>query len=303
MKYVFGGSFLVLIALSVVAWLWQPRDTDQRIRLIWVSDDNPLRREQIAVFNRLYPRYHLELDPQNGGMEKVVVQSLAGVGPDLFDCYSGWQLGVYVRSGIAMDCTDDLARRGVLPSDVWPCLTNLFMRRGRMYGYLDNASAPAIWYNKQLFDDAGVPYPKPDWTWDDFVSIAKRLTKRDERGRPLQLGFIGYWDWKSVLAEWGGHIYSPAGTRCALDSPEAIAALQFMQDLTFKYEVMPSLSEETTMARTCLRCLVRAGGPWRLAGAGGWRCCVSRRMRICVWARSRCRRAPRAGSLRTGGPR
>lgn len=249
MKYVFGGSFLVLVLLSVVAWLWRPHETDTRIPLIWVSDDNPLRREQIALFNRLYPKYHLKLDPQNGGLEKVIVQSLAGVGPDLFDNYSGWQLDVYVRSGIALDCTNELARRGISTKDIWPCLTNLIVDRGRVYGYLDNASAPAIWYNKQLFDDAGVPYPKPNWTWDDFISIAKRLTKRDKYGRPLQLGFIGSWDWKSILAEWGGHIYSPAGTRCTLDSPQAIAALQFMKDLTFKYKIMPSLAEETTMAR------------------------------------------------------
>ncbi|MBI5091824.1 MAG: extracellular solute-binding protein [Candidatus Hydrogenedentes bacterium] len=242
MKYVFAGSFLAMIALSAVAWWWQPREVDERIPLVWCCDDAPIRREQIALFNQLHPKYRLMLDPQNGQLEKVIVQSLAGVGPDIFDCYYGWGLDAFVRSGIALDCTDEFARRGTDIDEVWPCVKKLSVYEGRVYGHPGNAHAPAVWFNKQLFDEAGVPYPSPDWTWDDFIEIAKRLTKRDERGRPLQLGFIGYWEWKSVVSEWGGHIFNPEGTRCLLDSPEAIAALQFMQDLTYKHHVAPSLS-------------------------------------------------------------
>ena len=166
MKYVFLSGFLVLLCLSVVAWLWQPRHDDTRIELIWCSDDNPVRRGQIELFNRLYPKYRLRLDPQNTGMEKVIVQSLAGVGPDLFDCYNGYQLSAFVRSGIALDCTEELARRGIDVNEVWPSLHNLFVLEGRVYGHLDNASARAVWFNKRIFDEEGVPYPTPDWTWD-----------------------------------------------------------------------------------------------------------------------------------------
>ena len=84
MKYVFVGCVAVMSVLSVVAWVWRPRGGDDgRIELVWVSDDNPVRREQIELFNELYPQYRLRLDPQNAGMEKVIVQCLAGVGPQL----------------------------------------------------------------------------------------------------------------------------------------------------------------------------------------------------------------------------
>src|SRR5260370_3309846 len=73
--------------------------------LVWVSDDNPARRGQIALFNRLYPQYQLRLDPSNSGMEQVIVQSLGEVGPDLFDCYDGFQLSGYVHSCIARGVT------------------------------------------------------------------------------------------------------------------------------------------------------------------------------------------------------
>ena len=251
MKYVFAGAFIGMTLLSVVAALWTPRKTDDgRREVVWVSDDNPVRREQIELFNRLYPKYHLRLDPQNSGMEKVIVQCLAGVGPDVFDCYSGFQLAAFVRSGIARDCTDDLAARGIDVRKTWPCLHPLVIHEGRVYGHPDNAHAPALWYNKRVFDKAGEPYPTGDWTWEEFIPLAKRLTRYDDRGRPEQFGLMmGYGDWLDVLvAQWGGSVYTPEGTRSALDSAEAAEAMQFYQDLIYAHKVTPSPTEESAMA-------------------------------------------------------
>ena len=248
MKYVFFSAFAAMTVLSVVAWAWQPRQSDDRIELTWCSDDNPMRRDQIALFNALYPKYHLRLDPQNAGMEKVIVQSLAGVGPDLFDCYNGFQLNAYVRAGVARDCTEELADRGIGPEDVWPALHTHIMHDGRLYGYPGNANARAIWYNKVIFDRMGVPYPEDDWTWDDFIETGRRLTVRNQRGDITQFALIGYWDWKIAMFQFGAQFYTPKGTRCTLDSPEAARAMQFMQDLIYRYELMPTPLQETAMA-------------------------------------------------------
>ena len=77
------------------------------------ADDEEQRREQIDPFNALNSSLLLSLDPNNSEAEKVIVQSLAGVGPDLFDCYAGYQLTAYVKAGIAWDVTDELKSRGV----------------------------------------------------------------------------------------------------------------------------------------------------------------------------------------------
>ncbi len=272
-----------MAALSVVAWIWQPRiEAGDRTELVWVSDDNPVRREQIELFNKLNPDYHLRLDPQNTGMEKVIVQSLAGVGPDVFDCYTGFQLMAFVRSGIALDVTDELAARGADPDAVWPCLKPLFMLNGRVYGHPDNTHAPAIWYNKKMFDEAGVPYPTSDWTWAEFIDIAERLTVRDARGRPRQFGLMmGRWDWQSIfLPKWGARFYTPEGTRCILDSPEAAAGAQFVRDLMFEYEVMPTATEEMAMATAggwgSGPISMFGGGRAAMAIGGRWWLCILR---------------------------
>src|SRR5947207_2057531 len=124
MKYVFLGSFAGLVLLSVVAGLIKPHlETHGKIPLSWVSDPNPARLEQIALFNRMNPQYELKLDPSNSGMEKVIVQSLAGVGADFFNTYGGSQLAAYVKAGIAWYVTDELKKRGIDPiKECWPAI-------------------------------------------------------------------------------------------------------------------------------------------------------------------------------------
>jgi len=253
-KYVFGGALAVLVLLSVVAWMIQPTVGEAgKTPLIWVSDDNPARREQIELFNRLHPDYHLRLDPSNTGMQKVIVQCIAGVGPDIFDCYNAFQLSAYVRSGIAWDVTDQLAEAGIdVRKDCWEAGGPIMVFEGRVYGFLNNASVNAIWINKELFERRGIPLPKVDtergWTWEEFLPLAKRLTVRDAKGRIEHFGFMmDWWSWYHFVAQWGGRVYSADGTRCVLDSPETIAAIQFMQDLIYKHRVAPDPVEEAAM--------------------------------------------------------
>ncbi len=251
MKSVFLGTFFVLCLLSAVAWKIQPaRQETGKVPLSWVSDDNPARREQIALFNQLNPALDLRLDPSNTGMEKVIVQSLAGVGPDLFDCYNGFQLSAYVRSGIAWDVTDRLKRAGIdAPKEVWPGTHPCMLHEGRVYGFPTNAAVNAIWVNKDLFDRLRIPYPTGSMTWEEFIPLARRLTVKDENGRAKQFGFLcDWWNWQQFVLQWGGRLYSPDGTRCVVDSPQAIAGVQFFHDLIYKHHIMPSPVEEAAMA-------------------------------------------------------
>jgi multiple sugar transport system substrate-binding protein len=251
MKYVILGLLVFLSFMSVIAWRLQPAKNTERTLLTWVCDDAPVRREIVRLFNEQSTKYEILLDPQSGGMEKVIVQCIAGVGPDLIDCYAPIQLTAYVRSDIAYDMTDDFYAMGMSPDQFWECAAPSYIYDGRIYGHPGNVNAFGIWYNKNLFDAKGIPYPTPDWTWDEFMDIARRLTEYDEAGRPKVYGFIGPWDptlYETILRQYGAHYYNPEGTRCVLDSPEAIEAMQFAKDLVYKYKVMPTPAEETAMA-------------------------------------------------------
>jgi len=250
MRTFFGLALLALLALGGVAARLRPRPADPRtVPLVWASDDNPARRDQIDLYNRRHPGQTLSLDPNNTGLEKVVVQSIAGVGPDCFDAGEG-SLSVLIAAGIVEDITDDLARRGiVIERDTWPAVQSIVLRDGRAYGVPTNAAADAIFINKAMFREAGEPFPKTPWNWNELVSLAKRLTVRGPDGKAKRFGLLVDWNsWPGFVIQWGGEVFTPDGTRCVVDSPEAIAGVQFLHDLIYVHRVMPSPVEEAAIA-------------------------------------------------------
>lgn len=240
----FAVIFLGLLLMTLVAWRINPRGGEaSRQTLLWASDDNPARREHIDAFRTLHPSLNVQLDPDNGGMEKVIVQCMGGVGPDLFDCYTPEQLQAYVRAGIAWDVTDALRESGIdVERDTWPTVRPYAVFDGRTYGFPSNASVDALWFNRDALDEAGVAPPSGPMTWDAFIPLAQKLTTRDASGRVTRYGLVfdDEFMWKMLLTQWRASMFSADGKRCTLDDPAAIAAAEFLHDLIYKYGIAPA---------------------------------------------------------------
>lgn len=249
MKNLFLISIIILIALSVVAQVTKPSRTyEGRTRIIWTTDDNPARTEQVAIFDRMFPTLKLTIDPNNNDMSKIIVQTMAGIGPDVVDCYSPMQVETYLQSGILQDITEWAQKAGTTAETTWPTVVPSMVIDGRQWGYPTNPGPWVIFYNKDIFDKCHVPYPKGDWTWDEFVDTAKRLTVMSPDGQHNEtFGCMGY-DLQEAIWQNGGSFYTADGTRSTLDSPEAVGAAQWLIDLQFKYQCAPSPSEEDAMA-------------------------------------------------------
>src|SRR5207237_10773923 len=132
----------------------------------------------------------------------------------------------------------------------WPAVHPDCVLDGRVYGHPTNAAANGIWFHKDLIARAGVRIPNGPWTWDELVPIAKKLTIRDADGRVTQYGLLIDWlpNYIQFIMQWGGRMYTADGTRCVIDSPECVAAMQFMVDLIYKHHVSPSPGEEEAMS-------------------------------------------------------
>lgn len=249
MRAVFGISVAVLSVwgLGMVVTANDPV-APGKTPLVWVSDDTPIRRAQIKLFNRLNPDIELRLDPANRGSSKVIVQSLGGVGPDVFDI-AGNELAIYVDSGIALDVTNDLARMGIDPArDFWQASLPMVRHRGQDYGVPANLDTVALIYNKQVFDEAGVPYPSARPTWDEIISLGKRLTKVAADGSPDRFGLLFWQDTRDFLAMKGTQLFSEDGLKPTLNSPQALAALARMRDLVYTHRIAPSPTQSNAMA-------------------------------------------------------
>lgn len=173
--------------------------------------------------------------------EKLGTQVSAGTAYDVM-MISGAYFSKLAPQGAFLDLTDRVKAAGINLSDYTIEKANSEYD-GKLYALPWELDIQALWYNKDLFDAAKVAYPTADWTWDDLLAAAQKLTKKDASGKVVQWGFYSdnmYPSWVSFIGQSGGSIFDSSGKGAAINSPEAIRAIQFMTDLIHKYKVAPA---------------------------------------------------------------
>ncbi|SMB97402.1 multiple sugar transport system substrate-binding protein [Thermanaeromonas toyohensis ToBE] len=226
-----------------------PTKTGEKVKLDVVSwwdinKEKPLQEIKEA-FEKAHPNIELNFIqvPSKGYYDKLLTMIAGGQPPDIAMLAMD-QYPAYVEKG-ALTCldrwiTDDYKK------DLWPVALKILTYKGSIYGVPRDLTCNVMYYNKKLFDEAKVPYPKEGWTWNDFLDICQKLTKRDGSGKVIQWGYHyagypdAYYDW--LLQNNGGFV-SEDGKRCILTNPESIEALQFLVDLRYKYKVAPTPEE------------------------------------------------------------
>jgi ABC-type glycerol-3-phosphate transport system substrate-binding protein len=120
-----------------------------------------------------------------------------------------------------------------------------FTVKGVIYGVPENNYVKHVLYNKKLFAAAGVPFPKNDWTWDDFLNAAVKTTDK-AKGiagfAPMGKTGEGGWGFSDFIYQAGGEVevIRDGKAYSAFDSSEAVTAAQFVKDLKWKYDVIPA---------------------------------------------------------------
>jgi len=118
--------------------------------------------------------------------------------------------------------------------------------QGNIYGLPKDIGPFALAYNKDLFEEAGIPIPDPDvpWTWDEFVENAKKLTKGE--GNEKQYGSATY-SLESAVWSNGADWLDETKTKVTVDDPKFIEAMQWVADLTLVQGVTPNNEEEGSL--------------------------------------------------------
>ena len=134
--------------------------------------------------------------------------------PDVFWMHSN-ESQRYMSNDMLLDLTDKIKDSDLIdpenyPEDIW----GLYTYDDKYYAVPKDIDTIALWYNKTLFDEAGLDYPTADWTWDDVTEAAKKLTKDD--GSQYGLGMrndnnqAGYYN---LIYDNGGYIISDDKTK------------------------------------------------------------------------------------------
>jgi len=141
-----------------------------------------------------------------------------------------------------------------------------------MYVAPENYQTLTFYYNKTAFDAAGLDYPNADWTWEDVLAAAQKLTIT-EGGQTTQYGFdataLGIWlSWMALSWAQGGSIAADVHEPEAvtLNTPENAAALQFVQDMIYKHKVSPDVATKDAngMNFQTGKLAMYVGGDWDL---------------------------------------
>ncbi|SHK17558.1 ABC transporter substrate-binding protein [Paramaledivibacter caminithermalis] len=149
----------------------------------WDSGDALKIQQEIAKkFEEQNPGVKVQVEAYADGFDQKLVASFGAKNPP--DVMYMWDFPTYHVSLEPLD--DYIAKSSELNiDDIYSGLFNYSSINGKIYGIPAGFTSHVIYYNKDLFDAAGLEYPKAGWTWDDLRKMAKNLTDKNKK----QYGF------------------------------------------------------------------------------------------------------------------
>ncbi|WP_439572508.1 ABC transporter substrate-binding protein [Phreatobacter sp.] len=116
---------------------------------------------------------------------------------------------------------------------------------GKTWGIPFQRSTIVLYWNKDLFREAGLDPEKPPQTWAEQVAFAEKLTKRDgntttQWGIQIPSSGFPYWLFQALAVQADAILMNREGNRTAYDAPGVIEALQYWVDLSRKHRVHPT---------------------------------------------------------------
>lgn len=201
----------------------------------------------LSTFMARNPEIRVEYTPVAGDYSARLLTLMAGdAAPDVFFLGSG-DYRRFASRGVLLNLTQQFEQSFDI-RDFIPLAQQKMVIDGEIYGLSSTNVSPVLYYNMDIFDRAGLPYPPSNpneaWTWDEFVQIAQELTLRSGN-RVTQFGTFGFdafsWGWvfPAVVSSAGGRVFNDDYTELLLNSPEGRDALRKMLELRTVYGVSP----------------------------------------------------------------
>ena len=157
-----------------------------RVEVSWLIPVNDMKssyEELAAGFRARHPDIDLRMIwvPGNQYQTKFKTLSAAGDAPDVF--YTGDVWVAYMLPFLRdMTWYFERDREEIDLDDFFPEVIPAMQHKGRFYFLAVHINVSMLYFNRKLFDEAGVSYPTPDWTWDDFFRAGEAISRVREDG-------------------------------------------------------------------------------------------------------------------------
>lgn len=168
----------------------------------------------------------------------------ANTPPDVFAMDAPLYLD-YQSRGVLLNLQPYIDKTSGFLDGFYPVTLEAYKLPDGYYGMPRDFQTVVLFYNKDMFDEAGIAYPTADWTYDDLRVAAKDLTiDKNGDGTMDQWGFSSdLWDmeliWSEAIWSWGGEVINPEHTKTLIGEPAALEAWQYFYDLMFTDMSMP----------------------------------------------------------------
>jgi multiple sugar transport system substrate-binding protein len=204
-------------------------------------------------------------------LQKVLTAVRGGSPPDIAYLYGSWAPNV-AQIPQVVNLTKVVQRPGVNWDDFWVGERDVATVNGRVIGVPALVDNLAVVYNKTLFAKAGLQPPSPDWTWQQFVADAQKLTNPAIKQFGTAYVTPGtedtVWHWEALLWEAGGQILTPDNKKAAFDSAAGLTSLNTLRTMAVTDRSM--YLDPTDSAYANLFNSGKIGmlvtGPWDLSG-------------------------------------
>lgn len=212
---------------------------------MWDKKQEPAIQKLIALYQEKHPNVIItvQLTPYKEYWTKLEASALGGTAPDVF-WMNGLNVQKYIEADLLVDLTDDLQKNDITGKNFPQSLLDFYTFKGKTYGVPKDFDTNALWFNKELFDAAGVPYPTDNWTWEDMKTAAAKLTDTSKKiygiAAPLDFQTCYY----NTVFGAGGYILNEDKTRSGYDDPKTIEGIQVWVDL-IKDGLSPSYADMT----------------------------------------------------------
>ena len=130
-----------------------------------------------AAFEEAHPDVTIVLEPTAWGeyWQKLEAAATGGSVADVFHM-NGVNITKYADGGVLLPLDDYIAGSELDLANYPEAMTAMYNYDGTQYGIAMDYDTVGLWYNKDLFDKAGVEYPTSEWTWDDLAAAAEAIT-------------------------------------------------------------------------------------------------------------------------------
>lgn len=233
---------------------------------VWDQNQVKAIKANIKGFNEKYPdiKVNVDVTPYASYFTKLQTQGSSNTLPDLF-WMNGPNFQLYAGNGKLAPITDEVKSGAIDPKNYSSALNKLYTYDGKQYGVPKDFDTIGVWMNKSLFEQAGVPMPSKDWTWDDFQKTGAELSAKlkSQGAYGAAAGMDGQTTYYDTIFQAGGSVID--GKQSEYDSKAAEAGLAYWTDL-IKSGASPTMQQltDTTADQwfTSGKVAMYQGGSW-----------------------------------------